>query len=864
MFKKTMKFVLLPAAAAVVVACGGGGGTASNGGGAVGNSLSGVAAIGAPLSGAAITLTDARGTQRTTVADDNGNFSFSDMTGMVGPYQIMAVMNLGERTVTQYSLVATVNGAQTANVTQLTSAMAALVNNSGVLTSLTSAQLAALTPDAIDQAKQKILTTIKPLSDKIVMGSFDPVSTPFAANGTGADLLLDHLDLTVRSDQISLSNKMAVVSDGSVSLGHIGVVPKTGSPVAIQNDSTTTTSGFEGIQQAFENCFKESAAQRMVATNATTATLHASCDSIADPDYLHNGQNFKLRWAKPLKFVKFNSNTPSSGDTWKKTKFLRPEVRLRVSSSPEIIAVNFHFNDTDGNNYTIPELIKKMSDGSWKLYGNQRGVNAFAEAQLNYYQDLSKSPTGSDYNNINFSRVDSGFRFYVDPRTAFDAQGVADSSYVTDYTTSTGYKSNSIATYAAVRANALADSKSVVQCVVVTGPGKMVGNKWMGVFPSGLVLKVPFSSPTQDYVAIDRRLGTAEKQALDAVDMTSPLASRSVNGSLCGGGGSASTTLVSSSNYTVDIQALTNQVHPFTGQVDTAINGRDVKWNTGARYARIQPDAELTRELDNNPVFTFYVIDSNHKLVQKIKTRMLGELPPASLAAEIMNKKLASQMSVDTLRRYLDFDANGADVANDVTAVNAQWSTAPNAFGADLVGFYSEVQKTKTGLGLRSKAGANPGSIHAGSRDNGSGSVIASNFSGGVWQSYNESTLWESDDDLAVDIDALPGTNFFWRWSEFARSLNSGQTVCNTTNAPSTNTLVSSQNVGVARSTNQLSGSVLASKYYGTSTLNNACLDWYSPSRPADKAYLHREVWMRTYTDKNVRFYSYTANKAFR
>lgn len=861
MLKQTMRLVLLPAAAAVLVACGGGGGGSGISGG---NSLSGVAAIGAPLTGAAITLIDSRGTQKTTVADDNGNFSFNDMTGMVGPYQIMAVMNLGERTVTQYSLVATVNGAQTANVTQLTSAMAALVNNSGVLTSLTNDQLAALTPTAIEQAKQKILTTIKPLTDKIVAGGFDPVATPFVANGTGVDLLLDHLDLTVRADQISLSNKMAVVADGSNSLEHIGVVPKTGSPIAIQNDSTTTTSGFEDLQQAFENCFKVPAAQRMVATNPTTAILHSSCDAIADENYLHNGQNFKLRWAKAFKFSKFNSNTPSSSDTWKKTKFLRPEVRLRVSSSPEIIAVNFHFNDTDGSNYTIPELIKKMPDGSWKLYGNQRDLNAFAEAQLNYYQDLSKSPAGSDYNNINFSRVDSGFRFYVDPRTAFDAQGRADSSYVIDYTTATGYKSNAIATYSAVRSAALSDSKSVVQCVVVTGPGKMVGNKWMGVFPGGLVLKVPFSSPTQDYVAIDRRLGAAEKQALDAVDMTASLASRTVNSNLCGGGTSVSTTLVSSPNYTVDIQALTNQVHPFTGQVDTAINGRDVKWNTGARYARIQPDADLTKELDNNPVFTFYVIDSNHKLVQKIKTRMLGELPPASLAAEIMNKKLASQMSIDTLRRYLDFDTNGTDVVNDVTAVNAQWSTAPNAFGADLVGFYSEVQKSKTGLGLRSKSGANPGSIHAGSRDNGSGSVIGSNFTGGVWQSYNETTLWESDDDLAVDLDALPGTNFYWRWSETARSLNSGQTVCNTTNAPSANTLVSSQNVGVARSTNQLTGSALASKYYGTSALSSACLDWYSSSRPADKAYLHREVWMRTYTDKNVRFYSYTANKAFR
>ena len=315
----------------------------------------------------------------------------------------------------------------------------------------------------------------------------------------------------------------------------------------------------------------------------------------------------------------------------------------------------------------------------------------------------------------------------------------------------------------------------------------------------------------------------------------------------------------------MEIQALSNQVHPFTGQVDPAINGRDVKWNTGPRFARIAPDADLAKEFDSNPVFTYYLIDSNDKLVQKINTRILGELPPASLAAEIMNNRLSSQMDVNTLRRYLDFGADGAEVTNNVTSVNAQWTTESNAFGADLVGFYSEIYKSKVGQGLRSKFGANPESRFTASRDNGAGNLVGSNYSGGVWQSYNETTLWESDADLAVDLDALAGTNFYWRWSEFARSLNSGQTECNTTNAPAANTLVTSQNVGVPRFNRQISGATLASNYYGVSQLNSACLNWYgSPGRPADAAYLHREVWLRTYTDKNVRFYSYTANKAFR
>ena len=140
MRKLTLRSLLLPITVAILAACSGGGSGTQN-------ALSGVAAVGAPLSGATVTLTDSLGAQKTTTADDQGNFAFNDLSGMVAPYQIMAVMSLGERTVSHYSLVASVSGAQTANVTQLTSAMAALLNtNAGVLTSLTNEQLAALTP----------------------------------------------------------------------------------------------------------------------------------------------------------------------------------------------------------------------------------------------------------------------------------------------------------------------------------------------------------------------------------------------------------------------------------------------------------------------------------------------------------------------------------------------------------------------------------------------------------------------------------------------------------------------------------------------------------------------------------------------
>jgi hypothetical protein len=56
------------------------------------------------------------------------------------------------------------------------------------------------------------------------------------------------------------------------------------------------------------------------------------------------------------------------------------------------------------------------------------------------------------------------------------------------------------------------------------------------------------------------------------------------------------------------------------------------------------------------------------------------------------------------------------------------------------------------------------------------------------------------------------------------------------------------------------------SVFYGVDGLTDACLgtSFNTPAVTVTNAYLHREVWTRTYTEKNVRVYHITSNKAFR
>jgi hypothetical protein len=452
------------------------------------------------------------------------------------------------------------------------------------------------------------------------------------------------------------------------------------------------------------------------------------------------------------------------------------------------------------------------------------------DATLNYMRDMTVAP--NNYNNVNFSRIESGLRFQFDPRITFDATtGEPDLSATVDYRTSTGYKTSG-ASFSAINTNKGANT--ITQCVVVTGPGRFENAKWMGVFPHGLMLKRPTGNAVQDYLAIDRRLSPGQKSALDATALNTTVSIAN----FCDNTTNSGQTDTSSSTYLVESEPLINQVHPLTGVVTAAMNGRDARWNTGARYARIKPDADLAKKFDNNPVFTYYVIDSSNKLRMKFNVRYLGELPPASVAKDLADAEMLSVPTKQTLTKYLDFSVAGAATLNNQSSVDATWTTKTGAYGADLVGFYSEVSKGRYGPGLRG-----PLSIHSAN------------------QSQTADGIWAADDDLAAELDAIPGNNFWNSASGFTKEKDAS-TAC----SPSTTTsMVDTSSFGVGRSMKELTTRTLAtgSVYYGVDGLSDACLGT-SFSTPVTNAYLHREVWTRTYTEKNVRVYHITSNKAFR
>jgi len=828
-----------------IVACGGG---SSNSSSATDPafSLDGVAAIGAPLVSATVTLTDSQGKSFATTADANGRYSFgvAVMKQVTPPFLITATANLGDSQISHYSLGTVVAVGAWANITPLTSAVTALASPTTLPSQMSTSQLAALKATDVSGAKAKVQTVIAPLSTALgISSSTDLMSdNSFTANRKGVDLLLDHIGVAIRSTGVNISNKMAVVNDNSDSTAAASVsISKTAAPTGALPKDSTDTSGLDALAAKFEKCFKVAETERLTNKTVASATLHADCLGIAASDYLHNGTPFINRWASAL-----NSSSMTGA------KFSAPVVRLRLQApgtgSKERISVNFNFKDGSGIGYTRPEVAEKQTDCSWLLVGNKRPLNIHSESALTYFDDVSTLA----YNNTNFSRVDAGFRIYADPRAAFSSTGSITYAAL-DMTSPSGTKDTVDNGGAFIDLAKNLGSAKAIGCVVVTGPGIKVGAKWQGFHPNGILLKRADSSSVQDYMAIDSvvtdNARTAIKAATTAANgnfgagqTVSFVNSGTTVTNLCtynfGNGAGTSTNLTgtattvwetnqSSSTYVVEMAALGARKNVLTGtENDPKIAGRNVDWNTGPRYARQAPSADLALTFDNNPNITFEVFDTDGKLRAVLVTRYLGDLPPAQMAQVYFDANRVSKFDLPTLQRYLSFSDNTDTVKATQNTVTANWTTAADAWGADRIMVYSEVQRGEPGKGIAN--------------------VTGSKVSG----------LWASDPDLAASLNSIDGDNFYWWNGGYAKS--TGTTSCSGSN------LISSTGVSVSRATKAVSGAAGAfdGNYYGTDQLSSACIA--ATGSTSTKAYVYRELGTRTYTDTNTRLFAYTANKSLR
>ncbi len=191
--RRWMAGVVAATVMAALTACGGGGGSDPLAGGATPTAtISGVAAIGAPITNQTVTVTNAQGASQTATTNSTGAFSVT--IDDVAPFVIRVNDASGN---TWYSYTP---AAGTVNVNPMTTLALLSANNNQTFSQLVSnwASAALSATDVLEAAKkvnanlQNVMT-----ANSVAYTSTNIFTGAFIANGTGMDAVLDDLGVSI-------------------------------------------------------------------------------------------------------------------------------------------------------------------------------------------------------------------------------------------------------------------------------------------------------------------------------------------------------------------------------------------------------------------------------------------------------------------------------------------------------------------------------------------------------------------------------------------------------------------------------------------------------------------------------------------
>ena len=343
---------LLSAMAALLIACGGGGGGGNASAPPPPPSLSGIAAIGAAMAGAKVTLKDSNGKTATATTDEDGNFTFSNVGGFTPPIMLRASGTVNNQSYTLHSLLTSVQstGNINLNVTPATEVLTAQTlggapvsafNNSG-FKEAKSADLAA--------AKAKLMAALQDtllalgLDTEVV----DLMTSKFAADKTGMDNLLE------------------LVAFSADNNGAITLKEKNNSNTSLTINETESSDNILPINVNVGNISLDTRGIKTlmnILIDASDNNTNPSWEYF-DDEYLFQGIT------KTLLMKQSSSNTTSSSDNFtidRKYKIKKCDQAAKVcyvglqlkTNSSEIVLMNIDMG------------VKQDSSGKWKLYGDQ-------------------------------------------------------------------------------------------------------------------------------------------------------------------------------------------------------------------------------------------------------------------------------------------------------------------------------------------------------------------------------------------------------------------------------------------------------------------------------------------------------------
>lgn len=365
--------------------------------------LQGVAASGAPFANATVTVVDsdaATADPAPVTTDAQGRFTV-DVSNLRPPFLVKAAGDLQGAPVEFVAVLpsVTAESANTANVTPLTHAVAALVAPGGDPAALaTPATLAASgTAAKVGDATALLVNTLAtdPAIAAALGSGFDPARTPFSADGTGIDGVLDKLAVDVgAAGTVTITNLAAAVSGDSAPAPVTLTPAQTATPTVVPTLPASAPAGdvptaaeLAALGAKFEACLALPAAQRVTLDGSGSVTAVAAACDYAPADWRSNGRNWRQEIGQFTLTKSYLDNAKVGvgqvvlalaplGHTDPKT-FKPPYCNdgpCAVVRWPLVAA---------GGAVSTSEWVLGKTAAGWDFVGNQRPYRLFVEPRLN-------------------------------------------------------------------------------------------------------------------------------------------------------------------------------------------------------------------------------------------------------------------------------------------------------------------------------------------------------------------------------------------------------------------------------------------------------------------------------------------------
>lgn len=359
----------------LLAGCGGGGGGTTGSTGTLATTtstdsstlLSGTVATGSPVAGAALQVRDMRGRTATTTTASDGTYT-ATVGGMTPPFMVRATWQ-------NRNMYALAYGGGTANVTPYSHALMAAwcqSQQTSLDTMYTSPSSTRLPSQASARLAVRAMVTqmARHMEAHGLTRGFDPVGTPFVANHTGFDAVLDDTQLTsdttldATTGDIRTTATFAGLQDAGGYALRLRAQVRHGASGA--TSSTTTTTRLCTMTQTFDNALEGVSAllERLMATiNAKGAALQASdIAPLLPADFIDQGQDATTFSENLVTLVAGRTVTAA-----------RVESIDAIDTALRTATVTATF-DTDTGSFSIQMTFQFRSGNAWAWHGDRRAA----------------------------------------------------------------------------------------------------------------------------------------------------------------------------------------------------------------------------------------------------------------------------------------------------------------------------------------------------------------------------------------------------------------------------------------------------------------------------------------------------------